>query len=42
LHLGGVGVGLAIKRWLVERRGLALRGLGMVLGGSGLYLFTQL
>jgi urease accessory protein len=42
LHLGGVSVGLAIKRWLAERSGLALRGLGLALGGSGLYLFTQL
>lgn len=42
LHLGGVSVGLAIKRWLAERSGLALRSLGLALGGSGLYLFSQL
>lgn len=42
LHLGGVSVGLAFKRWLADRSGLALGGLGMALGGSGLYLFSQL
>ena len=42
LHLGGVGIGLAIKRWLAERSGLALGGLGTAFGGAGLYLFTQL
>ena len=42
LHLGGVTIGLAIKRWLAERSQLALRGLGLALGGSGLYLFSQL
>jgi urease accessory protein len=42
LHLGGVSIGLALKRWLAERRVLALRGLGLALGGSGLYLFSQL
>jgi urease accessory protein len=42
LHLGGMGIGLAVRRLLAERRGLALSGLGTVLGGAGLYLFTQL
>jgi len=42
LHLGGVGLGLAIRRWLSARQGLALGGLGMALGGTGLYLFSQL
>ena len=42
LHLGGVGVGLSIRRWLAARTGLALGGLGALLGGSGLFLFGQL
>jgi len=42
LHLGGVGMGLTIKRLFSERRGLALSGLGAALGGAGLYLFAQL
>lgn len=42
LHLGGVGVGLAIKRLFAERRGIALGSLGTALGGAGLYLFAQL
>ncbi len=41
LHLGGVSVGLSIKRWLAARSGLALGGLGLTLGASGLYLFSQ-
>jgi len=42
LHIGGVGVGLAIKRWLARHSGLALGGLGAALGAAGLYLFGQL
>lgn len=42
LHLGGVGLGLSIRRWLAERSGLALGGLGALLGGAGLVLFGQL
>ncbi len=42
LHLGGVAIGLVVKRWLAERSALVLRGLGLALGGSGLYLFSQL
>ena len=42
LHLGGVGTGLAVRRLLAERRGLALGGLGAALGAAGLYLFAQL
>lgn len=41
LHMGGVSIGLAIKRWLAARSGLALGGLGLALGASGLYLFSQ-
>ncbi|MDP2264778.1 MAG: HupE/UreJ family protein [Hydrogenophaga sp.] len=42
LHAGGVLAGLGIRRWLAERSGLALGGLGTALGASGLYLFGQL
>jgi urease accessory protein len=42
LHVGGVGIGLAVRRWLGERRGAALGGLGAALGAAGLYLFGQL
>ncbi len=42
LHIGGVGIGLAIKRWLGQRSGVALGGLGTALGAAGVYLFSQL
>jgi urease accessory protein len=42
LHLGGVGLGLAIRRWLEQRSGVVLGGMGAVLGAAGLYLFGQL
>jgi urease accessory protein len=42
LHLGGVGAGLAIRRWLAQRSGMVLGGLGTGLGAVGLYLFGQL
>lgn len=42
LHIGGVGIGLGIKRWLAERSGWALGGLGALLSAAGLYLFGQL
>lgn len=42
LHIGGVGVGLAIQRWLGERKGLVLGGMGAALGAAGVYLFGQL
>lgn len=42
LHAGGVGAGLAIRRWLAARSHLALGGLGALLGGAGLYLFGQI
>lgn len=42
LHIGGVGVGLAIKRWLTDHSGLALGGLGTASGVAGLFLFGQL
>lgn len=42
LHISGVGLGLAIQRWLGERRGAVLGGLGAAVGAAGLYLFGQL
>lgn len=42
LHAGGVGIGLAIRRWLAERSGWALGGLGAALGAAGIHLFGQL
>ena len=42
LHLGGVGMGLSIRRLLAERSTLALSGLGASLGGAGVYLFSQI
>ncbi|MEZ5705954.1 MAG: HupE/UreJ family protein [Burkholderiaceae bacterium] len=42
LHIGGVGLGLSIKRWLAARSGAVLGGLGASLGAAGVYLFGQL
>ena len=42
LHIGGVGIGLAIKRWLGQRSAVALGGLGTALSAAGVYLFSQL
>lgn len=42
LHIGGVGIGLGIQRWLGVRRGVVLGGLGALLSAAGLYLFGQL
>ena len=41
LHLGGVGMGLGIRRWLAARNTVALGSLGTLLGFAGLYLFSQ-
>jgi urease accessory protein len=41
LHLGGVGAGLGIRRWLAARSGVVLGSLGAVLGFAGMYLFNQ-
>lgn len=42
LHISGVGIGLAVKRWLGGRSGMALGGMGAMVGAAGLYLFGQL
>ena len=42
LHIGGVGIGLSIKRWLGQHSGKVLGGLGTALGAAGVYLFGQL
>ena len=42
MHTSGVGLGLAIRHGLAARCGLALGGLGALLGGVGLFLFGQL
>ena len=42
LHLSGIGLGLSIRRWVAERSTWALGGLGTALGGTGLYLFSQI
>lgn len=41
LHMGGVAIGLSIRRWLAERSATVLAGLGTLLGVAGLYLFSQ-
>jgi urease accessory protein len=43
MHLGGVGVGLGVRRWLAQRsQTVALGGMGAALGVAGAYMFTQL
>ncbi len=41
LHLGGVGLGLGIRRKLAARSGVVLGSLGTALGVAGVYLFSQ-
>lgn len=41
LHIGGVTVGLSVRRWLAERSTTVLASMGTLLGFTGLYLFTQ-
>jgi urease accessory protein len=42
LHTGGVFAGLGLRRWLTQRSGWALGGLGTALGAAGIHLFGQL
>jgi urease accessory protein len=42
LHMGGVGLGLSIRRGLAARSTVVLGGMGTLLGFAGLYLFSQL
>ena len=42
LHFGGVLAGLGVRRWLASRANLAVAGFGVVCGGAGLYLFSQI
>jgi len=42
LHLGGVMAGLGIRRYLVSTANWVVTALGTLLGGAGLYLFSQL
>jgi urease accessory protein len=41
LHLGGVAIGLGIRRKLAERSSVVLGSLGTLLGFAGIYLFSQ-
>jgi urease accessory protein len=41
LHVGGVLAGMGLRRTLAERTRWAVTGLGAVLGGAGVYLFSQ-
>jgi urease accessory protein len=42
LHLGGVSVGLALRRWSAAQAPRLLAGLGLLFSGAGVYLFAQL
>lgn len=42
LHLGGMALGLSVQRLAGEGRRWALASLSAVLGGAGVFLFTQL
>ncbi len=42
LHIGGVGIGLGIRRWLTQRTGAALASVGTLLGFAGIYLFSHI
>ncbi|HCX81839.1 MAG: urease accessory protein UreJ [Curvibacter sp. RIFCSPHIGHO2_12_FULL_63_18] len=41
LHVGGVGLGMGIRRWLAGRSGTVLTTLGSTLGVAGAYLFIH-
>ena len=42
LHLGGVAAGLGIRRYLARTANWVITATGTLLGGAGLYLFSQL
>ena len=42
LHSGGVAMGLGIRRYLADKAGWVLSGLGVCYGGAGAYLLSQL
>lgn len=42
LHFGGVVTGLGIRRYLAQKTTWAMAGLGTVVSGSGVYLYSQL
>jgi len=42
LHLGGVAAGLGVRRYLARAANWVITATGTLLGGAGLYLFSQL
>lgn len=42
LHLGGVAAGLGVRRYLASTADWVITAMGTLLGGAGLYLFSQL
>lgn len=42
LHLGGVAAGLGVRRYLARTANWVITATGTLLGGAGLYLFSQL
>lgn len=42
LHLGGVAAGLGVRRYLARTANWVITAMGTLLGGAGLYLFSQL
>jgi len=42
LHFGGVVAGLGVRRYIAQKATWVMGGLGTLLGGSGVYLFSQL
>ena len=42
LHFGGVVAGLGIKRYLPSKQSLVTTTLGLLFGGAGVYLFSQI
>ncbi|MBK9439828.1 MAG: HupE/UreJ family protein [Comamonadaceae bacterium] len=42
LHFGGVVAGLGVRRYVAQKANWVMGGLGTLLGGSGVYLFSQL